>query len=191
MLKVFFFVMIKYILLRNECEMKDIIQQVINRPDYKPMSIKDFIYLLALTKTSEKDELKEVLSQLSDEGEIFLNASNKYELYKEEDRDTKKGIYKAGKGNYGFVELDDELFEFDIFISGKNSKRAYDNDIVLVKIIKHALKGMNPEGKIVKIIKRASQTYIGVFHRSKNYGFVTVKDKTTESDIYIAQKKYK
>ncbi len=168
--------------------MKDIIRQIMNRPDYKPMSIKDFIYLLALTKPNQKAELMKDLSQLSDAGEIFLNASNKYELYNEEDRDTKKGVYKAGKGNYGFVELDDELFEFDIFIPGKNNKRAYDNDIVLVKIIKHASKGMNPEGKIVKIIKRASQTYTGVFHRSKNYGFVTVKNKTTESDIYIGKK---
>ena len=168
--------------------MKNKIVNVMKRPDYRPMSFKDFSYLFGFTKLREKTELKETLDDMVNSGELILNISNKYEFNEINDKDIKKGIFKAGKANYGFVELDDELFESDIFIPGHETKNAYENDIVLVKIVKHASKGKNPEGAIIKILKRATQTYVGVFHRSKNFGFVTVKSKNVESDLYIPKK---
>ena len=168
--------------------MKEKIISIIKRPDYRPMSFKDFSYLFGFSKSREKTKLKETLDSMVNSGELILNISNKYEFNKINDEDIKKGVFRAGKANYGFVELDDELFESDIFIPGHETKSAYENDIVLVKIVKHASKGKNPEGSIIKILKRATQTYVGVFHRSKNFGFVTVKSKNIESDIYIPKK---
>ena len=168
--------------------MKEKIISIIKRPDYRPMSFKDFSYLFGFSKSREKTKLKETLDDMVNSGELILNISNKYEFNKINDEDIKKGVFRVGKANYGFVELDDELFESDIFIPGHETKSAYENDIVLVKIVKHASKGKNPEGSIIKILKRATQTYVGVFHRSKNFGFVTVKSKNIESDIYIPKK---
>ncbi|MDD4151996.1 MAG: ribonuclease R [Candidatus Gracilibacteria bacterium] len=59
------------------------------------------------------------------------------------------GTYIESK-NYGFVRVDSNMLENDIFVAGTNTLKAKDGDNVVVKITKWERK--NPDGKITEIL---------------------------------------
>ncbi|MFA0815930.1 MAG: ribonuclease R [Anaerofustis sp.] len=163
--------------------MKNQILAIMNRNDYRPIKFKDFAYLLGLKSQKEREMLRAELNRLIDEKKIRLNTSQRYEWYRASME--KEGIYRASKGSFGFVEIDDDLFIQDIFIPGSESKGANNNDSVIVRIVKDGTAEKNPEGTIVRILKRAPQIYVGTFHKNKNYGFVVPDAKDEYDDVYI------
>ncbi len=165
--------------------MKEKILEIIARNDYKPMRFKDFIYLLGTHTPAQKENLKRALDELTAEHLIVLNEKERYVPY--DAHLEKTGIYKAGKGNFGFVEIEDELFPYDVFVPGVHSLNAYDNDRVLVEIIKDAEGDKKPEGKITRILQRAPQIFVGIFHKHGKRLYAEVPGDRSESDIFIPE----
>lgn len=99
-----------------------------------------------------------------------------------------KGAFRANEKGYGFLELEEEDAE-DIFIPANSTKGALNGDIVECVIIKPKQKEKRAEGKIVKIIEREKDTVVGIFQKSKNFGFVVPDDKRFGTDIYIPKSK--
>ena len=99
-----------------------------------------------------------------------------------------KGAFRANEKGYGFLELEDEDAE-DIFIPANSTKGALNGDIVECVIIKAKQKDRRAEGKIVKILEREKDTVVGIFQKSKNFGFVVPDDKRFGTDIYIPKSK--
>ena len=100
------------------------------------------------------------------------------------------GIFKATKSGFGFVTFEDEEKE-DIFIPNTKINGALDTDTVEVAIIKSKQKDKKAEGKIVKILKRERETVVGIFQKSKSFGFVVPDDKKFGTDIFISKSKWK
>ena len=115
-----------------------------------------------------------------------------------------EGKFISKERGYGFVELaediknNDELdvsikriyeesSEKDIFISKNNNKlNALDGDIVLVKLLdKEVLEGRSLEGEIVKILDHKNDTVVGVFQKSKSFGFLVPDNKNFGTDVFI------
>ena len=99
------------------------------------------------------------------------------------------GVYKATEKKFGFVEVDNE--NQDIFIPSNFVNNAIDGDIVRVKIYKPKEKDKKAEGKIDKILQRNLKEVIGVFEKSKSFGFVVPDDKKIGTDIFVPKNKYK
>lgn len=78
------------------------------------------------------------------------------------------------KGFFGFVTCDDETEE-DIFIAGDKLGKAFDSDMVLVKIDKVKTDGKR-EGHIVKVLERGNKTVVGVIDRQKDGLFRLIPD---------------
>ncbi|NGX56104.1 MAG: Ribonuclease R [Candidatus Anoxychlamydiales bacterium] len=78
------------------------------------------------------------------------------------------GIFHANPRGFGFVETEDKDTT-GIFISKADKNKAIDLDIVEVEIKENPLKGI--EGKIVEIIKREKNTFVGIVKDTskKNY----------------------
>ena len=167
--------------------MKQQILSIMKRENYRPIKLKDFIYLLGAGKPKEKERLISALNELIEEKVIRLNSAQRYEWYRLASE--KEGIFRSSKGQFGFVEIDDVLFEQDIFVPGNETKGAYNNDTVLVQILNEGSASKKPEGKIVKIIKRAPQIYVGTFHKSKNFGFVVPDQRDAYDDVFIPKEK--
>ena len=128
----------------------------------------------------------------SDE-EIFISKNNIYnaidedivlvEVFKEEINVHKEGkiikVLKHGKDsfvgtfqksrNFGFVVLDDKKIGTDIFISKKNSNNARNNDKVVVKITKNAVKGRKIEGKIIEVLGHRDEAGMDMLSLVKEY----------------------
>ena len=99
-----------------------------------------------------------------------------------------EGIFRATEKSFGFVEIENEE---DLFIAAKNVNGALNGDIVQVIIDKPKEGTKRAEAKIVKICNREKETVVGIFQKSKNFGFVVPDDKKFATDIFISKSKCK
>ena len=79
----------------------------------------------------------------------------------------------------------------DAFIPPKSVNGALNGDKVRISIYKQKEGSRKAEAKIIKIIKREKETVVGIFQKSKNFGFVVPDDKKFLTDILISKKKCK
>lgn len=99
-----------------------------------------------------------------------------------------EGIFRANEKGYGFVEFESEDME-DVFIPSKSVNGALNGDTVQINIFKPKTKERRAEGKIVKILKRDKDTVVGIFQKSRSFGFVVPDDKRFDTDIFISKNK--
>ena len=100
------------------------------------------------------------------------------------------GKFRATKSGFGFVGFEDEEKD-DIFIPANKVNGALDGDIVEIYIIKSKQKDKKAEAKIIKIINREREIVVGIFQKSRNFGFVVPDDKKIDTDIFISKGKWK
>jgi ribonuclease R len=100
-----------------------------------------------------------------------------------------EGIFRANEKGYGFVEVEGE--EEDLFVPAGSVNRALNGDTVQVMIYKKKEGTKRAEAKVVKIVKRDRETVVGIFQKSKNFGFVVPDDKKFGTDIFISKSKCK
>lgn len=146
--------------------MKNEILEIINNPDYQPLTFEDFFSLLELQNLSDGELLKKTLNELVEENVLFLSKKKtRYILPK--DLGYYKGKISIKNPNYGFIISDD--FENDLYVSKHDFLGAYDKDIVLFKINKKSFrKGKSKdEASVVKILKRSIETLVGSIKKDK------------------------
>jgi len=159
--------------------MKEELLEILNSSDYA-LSIEQVQSALHITTPNELQELLKLLSTLEDEGVIYHSNKDKYMLL--EKSHLKKGMVRANKKGFGFVEV--EGLKEDIFIREENMNGAIHNDLVLVEItVKKELDRM--EGRILKILKRQTDTFVGEIYFKKGIGHIILDDKKVKLDIEI------
>ena len=96
------------------------------------------------------------------------------------------GIFRGNEKGFGFVKVEGQ--ENEVYISRGNTHEAIDGDEVLIRILKEPKEAIHQEGKIIKVLKHEKTKVVGVFQKSKNFGFVVPDDKKINTDIYISKK---
>lgn len=97
-----------------------------------------------------------------------------------------EGIYRRNAKGFGFVKV--ENMEDEIYISKDKSRNALNEDKVLIEIIEEKSENKKAEGRIVEILGRQKDTIVGIFQKSKNFGFVVPDNKNFGTDIFISKK---
>ena len=88
------------------------------------------------------------------------------------------GIFRGNEKGFGFVKIEEQ--EDEIYISRGNTKDAIDGDEVLIKMIEVSREDKHQEGKVLKVLKHNKDTFVGVFQKSRNFGFVVPDDRKVE-----------
>ncbi len=148
------------------------------------LSIYDIKNKLSLTELSDIKEMTDTLRKLEDEVIIYHTNKDKYMLL--ENSHLKKGIIKVNKSGFGFVIVDNE--PNDIYIAKENMNGAIHEDTVLVEITNN-FNTDRVEGRILKIIKRKQEHYIGEYHEINGKGHVVLDDKKIQLNIEIPKDK--
>ena len=166
--------------------MRDDILNVLQNSD-KALDIYELQDLLGIQEVEQIKELGEELRKL--EEEVIIYRSNKDRYMMLENSHLKKGVMRANKKGFGFVEVDQ--LEDDIYIAQENMNGAIHDDIVLVEVTSK----MNLdriEGRILKIIERKNQRYIGLIHfDSKGIGHIDLDDSKVKLEIEIPKEQSK
>ena len=157
---------------------KKVIYDFICDDFYVPMKVKEIAAVLQVSR-EQRRELQEVLDSLVEEGKITLSKRGKYSKGQ-----TKRitGTFQANIRGFGFVMVEGE--EEDIFIPGENVNGAFQGDEVEC-IITGAPGGKRKEGKIVRIVSHQVKKIVGLYEKSKSFGFVRPDNQRYLKDIYI------
>ena len=126
-----------------------------------------------------------MLDALVEEGKITLSKRGKYSKGQAK-RIT--GTFQANIRGFGFVMVEGE--DEDIFIPGENVNGAFQGDEVEC-IITGAPGGKRKEGKIVRIVSHQVKKIVGLYEKSKSFGFVRPDNQRYLKDIYIPAGKEK
>ena len=169
---------------KNLTERKNSLLEFIKSDDYKPMRAADLAYLIQVPE-QERGLFDQIIASLEKDGDIMITKRGKIMLV--ESLNLIRGTFSATERGFGFVICED-IKSGDIFIESANINGAMNKDTVLCRIIRPEAPGKRPEGEIVKIIKRGTNSIVGTFLRDKNHAFVRPDDKKLRQDIYIPKK---
>ena len=141
--------------------------------------------LLNISTVEETTSLNEELRKLEDEAIIYRSHKNKYMMI--EKSHLRKGVMRANKKGFGFVEVDD--LDDDIYVDSDYMNGAIHDDIVLVEITsKMNLDRL--EGRVLRILERRIQRYIGLItFDKKGVGHIKLDDSKIKLDIEIPKDK--
>lgn len=164
---------------------KDLIINIVNDKNYKPMTIDEMLRYLDCDKYIKKD-VKKIIKKLAKENEIKISSKNKIHPLSNDDKSL-MGEISLAQGGYGFFISDNNEY-MDVFISQNNLNSANDKDRVKIEIIKEKDYGKNAEGKVVEILQRNTSQIVGLYKKNKGFGFVISDKDNLSSDIYIDEK---
>ena len=164
--------------------MREDIVRVLKNSD-KALSIYELQDKLAIDTVEETKIFSEELRKLVDEVVVYQSNKDKYMML--EKSHLRKGIMRANKKGFGFVEI--ENLEDDVYVAQENMNGAIHDDIVLVEITsKMTLDRL--EGRILRILKRQVERYIGeISFDAKGMGHLTLDDKKVKLNIQIPKDK--
>ncbi len=157
---------------------KEMLVRLVNDKAYIPMKLKELAVFLDIPK-EQRGELQEILNQLVEEGTIGVSRKGKYG---KPDLCGVSGIFSGHQKGFGFVTVPGR--DSDIFIPADKTMGAMHGDTVLV-VVRSEGDGPRAEGEIVRILKRANETVVGLYRRNKTFGFVIPDNQKLTRDIFI------
>ena len=126
-----------------------------------------------------------VLYEMEDDDIIKIVSRGKYKY--NPPKSEIKGKVQITTSGAAFI-ITDSLDE-DVYVRRENTMHALHGDIVKVSIKKsRSRRGKNPEGKIIEIVQRGKNTYVGIVRISKTYAFLEVTERHVPYDIFILPK---
>ena len=157
--------------------MKNKILDILRSED-KAFTALEIESLLGLDSPEELSELMRLLTEMSNNYEIYHTKKDKYMLLK--NSNLKQGILIGNKKGFGFVDIEGDE---DVYINSSNINGAIDGDTVIVEIT--SKKGLKLEGRIVKIQERKVKQLVGTISYKNGKCHVILDDKKVNLDIII------
>lgn len=132
--------------------------------------------------TKNLEELLKVLKKLEVETLVYHTNKDKYMLFR--DSHLLKGILHSNKKGFGFVDVDNS--DVDIYIPKENINGALHGDLVVVELVNK--KGLDRvEGRIVKVLKHESNTYVGEINFKNDVGYVTLDEDKVNLEVVVTK----
>ena len=157
--------------------MEERILEILSK-DNRALTIPEIEAELGLNSVEDLKELLKVLNTLELEYKVYRTRKDKYMLFN--NSNLKVGKLLSTRKGYGFVDIEGDD---DVFIAQDNLNGAINNDQVIVEIT--SKKGMKLEGRIVKVIERKTQQYVGKVYFKHNKCMIDLDDKKVNIDITI------
>ena len=148
----------------------------------KALSVEEINDQLGLKNVEEFKQLLKTLNNLEDNLEIYRTKKNNYLLFT--NSHLKIGDLIANKKGFGFVDIEGDA---DVFIAPSNLNGAIHGDKVVVEIT--SPKGIDLEGRIVKIVDRKFKQMVGEIYYVKNMPYLKLDDERVKLNIEIDRNK--
>ena len=164
--------------------MRDTILNVLKNTD-RALDIYELQEALEISSAEDVKLLLDELKKLENEVIVYHSNKDKYMLL--ENSHLRKGLMRANKKGFGFVEVDD--LDDDVYVSHDNMNGAIHDDVVLVEITsKMNLDRL--EGRVLRILERKMSNFVGLISfDEKGIGHIKLDDSKIKLDIEIPKGK--
>ena len=130
--------------------------------------------------TNDLETLLKELRELEIETLVYHTNKDKYMLF--EDSHLLKGVLHSNKKGFGFVDVDSS--DVDIYIPKENINGAIHGDLVVVELVnKKSIDRV--EGRIVKVLKHESNTYVGEINFKNGVGVVELDEDKVNLKVIV------
>ena len=146
----------------------------------KALDIYELAEYLSLNSSEEYKELIEELNKMEEDSLIHHTNKDKYMIL--EDSHIKSGVMRVNKKGFGFVDVDN--LDDDVYIDETNLNGAIHNDRVLCEVTSK-LGSPRLEGRILKIVKRESNKYVGEITYTNDIGTIKLDDDKVKLNITV------
>jgi ribonuclease R len=156
----------------------------------KEFKLQTLIRKLSLKKKAMIEELFKLLDHLEDDGIVMQTEDGGFRLGKSTAKSspsskskTVTGVVDHVNARFAYIATGVEDAK-DIYIKTPDLKSAMHGDTVEVSLYGKS-SGASPEGKVVEIVKRARNRFVGKLQLSKNFAFVQPDFRKVYQDFYI------
>ncbi|MBT5872885.1 MAG: ribonuclease R, partial [Candidatus Latescibacteria bacterium] len=158
---------------------RDNILALMKTPGYRPLRIRELSRALKVPASYYR-EFRHLITKMVTGAELVELRRKRYALPGE-------GSFIIGKmqghqGGFGFVSVADD--KPDLYISRDGMGRALHGDTVMVKL-EGRRRGLNPEGKVIKIVERGREPLVGTYQQDAGHGIVIPDDPRVSRNIDI------
>ena len=147
-------------------------------------SEKKLIKKLELRDSFSKENISHVLQKLEEAGSITKSARNEY--FSTAEPEYTLGYVDYVNPRFAFViPKDQEKSENDILVKENDLMNALDGDLVKVMIYSKKAKNGRQEGRVVEVVERDRDEFVGRVEISPRFAFVVPDFKKMHHDIFI------
>ena len=162
-------------------------------PRYQPLDSVDLSKKLGLSP-DDRAALREVLRGLEQRGEIARVRKDRYVL--PEAAELVTGVLQVHTSGNAHL-IGERPGQADLYIASENTWTAMNGDTVVARIIHEGIEGVESfrrrlpaagerrEGRVIRILKRASETLVGTLQQSKKFHYVIPDDPRIGHNIYV------
>ncbi|HET6516187.1 MAG TPA: ribonuclease R [Thermodesulfovibrionales bacterium] len=144
----------------------------------KPLGFKEIVSLMKLSHP-EARALKRLLRQMMREGDLVMTRKGLYGPA--EEMNLVNGYFEAHRDGYGFVILE-KPGERDIFVPARRTSGAMNHDRVIVRVENWQRR----EGRIIRILERATTRIVGELDVTRTASFVRPKNRAVPFHLYVS-----
>lgn len=170
----------------NKGELRGSIMNLLRGMPGKSLNYKQISARLGINNLNHRQSVVQLLEELSNAELLQIESQGKYRVHPSQMAQLQAVMDFTKSGSAYAVPLSDDK---DIYISEKNTGQALHGDTVEVAII--GSKRGQADGKVVKIVKRSAENYVGIIELSRNHAFFVPTNSRIHVDFYIDKSKTK
>ncbi len=145
-------------------------------------SFKQIIKKLSLKKKDDIKTVGQAVDQLLEDERIEQLSDETYKIKGNSNAEPLTGILDHVSSRFGYVKLGND--QPDIYIKSSDLASAVDGDTVRI-VIFPTRHGEHQEGKVVEVVSRNRNRFVGRVELSKNFAFVIPDGRKIHTDFFV------
>ncbi len=161
------------------------ILSLLRKKSSHPMKISELVKQLAIPDTQRR-EFRNKVKDMAQAGTLIRIRGGRYGL--PDAMNLVTGIFKGHPNGYGFVTPDNKEDGEDLYIARTQTNTAMHLDKVIARV--ETRRGRDrPEGRVIRIVQRNTQSLVGVFEKFGANGWVIPMEEKYVHDVFVPAKK--
>ena len=160
---------------------------------YEPLNIKQLAARMSIRDAASKNILQQFIYQLENKEVLIKVSRSKHKInpiFIQEVDDGNRIVGIVDMKSTGKAYIISEKLDEDVFIGANNTGKAFDGDKVAVQLFPKR-RGRKTEGKIIEILERRTEFFVGKIEISKNFAFLIPDKQDIPVDFFIPLTKLK
>lgn len=163
-------------------QIEPLIVEFLNQTPGRGYQVKQILKGLGVRDAKSKGVVSEVIFGLEARGVVKKLRNGSFTI--EGEQKTITGVVDSVNARFAYVVPDGDAEQDDIWVSKEDLLGAMDDDKVKV-VLKPKKHGKSPEGKVVEVLTRHRDEFVGRIEMNTRYAFVVPDFKKMFHDIYV------